>query len=168
MLDSLIKSKTRLRLLVKFFVNIANTGYLNGLALELGESTNSIRTELNNLTSAKYLKKKDVDNKVVYSANQNHPLFPILQRIVRKHLGLEQIVEKIFNEIGKPKKIVLIGDYAKGLDSGVIEILIVGNNINKKYLDNLENKLTKLIDREVVFLVSNRIPKTHNLILFES
>ena len=73
MLDSLIKSKTRLRLLVKFFVNIANTGYLNGLALELGESTNSIRTELNNLTSTKYLKKKDVDNKVVYSANQNHP-----------------------------------------------------------------------------------------------
>ena len=56
MLDSLITSKTRLRLLIKFFLNIANKGYLNGLANEFGESTNSVRKELNNLSSAGYLK----------------------------------------------------------------------------------------------------------------
>ena len=55
MLDSLITSKTRLRLLIKFFINIANKGYLNGLANEFGESTNSVRKELNNLSSAGYL-----------------------------------------------------------------------------------------------------------------
>ena len=49
MLDSLITSKTRLRLLIKFFLNIANKGYLNGLANEFGESTNSVRKELNEL-----------------------------------------------------------------------------------------------------------------------
>ena len=48
MLDSLITSKTRLRLLIKFFLNIANKGYLNSLASEFGESTNSVRKELNN------------------------------------------------------------------------------------------------------------------------
>ena len=52
MLDSLIKSKTRLRLLIKFFINISNKGYLNSLANEFGESTNSVRKELNNLCSA--------------------------------------------------------------------------------------------------------------------
>ena len=52
MLESLIKSKTRLRLIVKFFVNITNKGYLNSLANEFGESTNSVRKELNNLSSA--------------------------------------------------------------------------------------------------------------------
>ena len=56
MLETLITSKTRLRLLIKFFINIANKGYLNSLANEFGESTNSIRKELNNLTSAGYLK----------------------------------------------------------------------------------------------------------------
>ena len=50
MLDSLITSKTRLRMLIKFFINTANKGYLNGLANEFNESTNSIRKELNNLS----------------------------------------------------------------------------------------------------------------------
>ena len=57
MLNAILKSKTRQRLLIKFFVNIANTGYLNDLASEFDESTNSVRKELNNLTHAKYLTK---------------------------------------------------------------------------------------------------------------
>ena len=36
MLGELITSKTRLRLLTKFFVSQANRGYLNGLANEMG------------------------------------------------------------------------------------------------------------------------------------
>merc|ERR1712078_639513 len=55
MLEILITSKTRLRLIIKFFLNIANKGYLNSLANEFGESTNSVRKELNNLSSAGYL-----------------------------------------------------------------------------------------------------------------
>ena len=47
MLGELITSKTRLRLLLKFFISEANRGYLNGLASEMGESTNAIRKELN-------------------------------------------------------------------------------------------------------------------------
>ena len=43
MLGEIIASKTRLRLLVKFFISQANKGYLNGLANEIIESTNSIR-----------------------------------------------------------------------------------------------------------------------------
>ena len=57
MLGELITSKTRLRLLIKFFVSQANRGYLNGLATEMGESTNSIRKELNHLQGAGYLDK---------------------------------------------------------------------------------------------------------------
>ena len=37
MLGELITSKTRLRLLLKFFISQANRGYLNGLANEMGE-----------------------------------------------------------------------------------------------------------------------------------
>ena len=35
MLGELITSKTRLRLLIKFFISQANRGYLNGLATEM-------------------------------------------------------------------------------------------------------------------------------------
>jgi len=42
MLERIITSKTRLRLLVKFFVNAANQAHMRGLADEFGESTNAI------------------------------------------------------------------------------------------------------------------------------
>ena len=155
MLESIITSKTRLNLLVKFFVNIANKGYLNSLASEFGESTNSVRKELNNLTEAGYLLKKDSNNKVIYSANIKHPLFNVLQSIVRKHLGIEDIVNKVLERIGTIEKILLIGDYAKGIDSGEIDVLIVGKNINKMYLDQINIKIEKQINRKVNFLISS-------------
>ena len=64
MLGELITSKTRLRLLLKFFISQANRGYLNGLATEMGESSNAIRKELNHLYDAGYLEKVKSNNKV--------------------------------------------------------------------------------------------------------
>ena len=168
MLESLIKSKTRLRLLVKFFINIANKGYLNSLANEFGESTNSVRKELNNLSSAGYLEKHNENNKVVYTANVTHPMFSVIQKIIHKHLGIEEILETVYNRIGDVKKIILLGDYAKGLDSGLIEVLIVGENINKDYLDLISPKIEKKIKRKVSFFVSNKVLKQPSLVIFEA
>ena len=167
MLDSLITSKTRLRLLIKFFLNIANKGYLNGLANEFGESTNSVRKELNNLSSAGYLEKFSENNKVVYKANASHPLFKIIQKIVKKHLGIEEILETICNRIGNVKKIMILGDYAMGIDSGLIEVLIVGDNINKEYLDDISPKIEEKINRKVNFFVSSKSLKQNSLTIFE-
>ena len=168
MLESLITSKTRLRLLIKFFLNIANKGYLNSLANEFGESTNSVRKELNNLSSAGYLKKYSENNKVIYKANASHPLFKIIQKIVHKHLGIEEILETVYNRIGDVKKIMILGDYAKGIDSGLIEILIIGDNINKEYLDKISPKIELKIKRKVNFFVSNKSLKQNSLTIFEA
>ncbi|HIO73555.1 MAG TPA: ArsR family transcriptional regulator, partial [Flavobacteriales bacterium] len=43
MLDSLITSKTRVKLLLKFFLNPNTSAYLRGLSTEFGESTNAVR-----------------------------------------------------------------------------------------------------------------------------
>ena len=168
MLESLITSKTRLRILVKFFLNIANRGYLNSLANEFGESTNSVRKELNNLSSAGYLEKHEQKNKVIYKANASHPLFKIIQQIVRKHLGIEEILETVYCRIGEVKKIMILGDYAKGIDSGLIEILIVGDHINKEYLDEISPKIELKIKRKVSFFVSNKTLKQNSLTIFEA
>ena len=105
MLGELITSKTRLRLLIKFFVSQANRGYLNGLASEMGESSNSIRKELNHLHDAGYLDKVKNDNKIEYQANTKHPLYDILRKVVLKHLGLEDIVETVLERMGNVKKL---------------------------------------------------------------
>lgn len=166
MLDSLITSKTRLRMLIKFFVSAANNGYLNGLASEFNESTNSIRKELNNLSDAGYLLKSKENNKVIYNANTSHPMFDVLQKIIRQHIGLDEIVETVIQRIGDVDQIALTGDYAEGIDSGNIQIIINGSSVNKNYLDKIKPKIKKRIGREVSFLL-NRNLNSDLIILFE-
>lgn len=165
MLNKLITSKTRLRLLIKFFVNQANRGYLNGLATEFNESTNSIRKELNHLSEAGYLEKYKDNNKVAYKANIKHPMFEILQKVVFKHLGLEEIVEHVLAQMGDVGEIHLIGDYARGLDTGSIEVLLIGEQLNTKYISQLEEKIENLIERKVQFIISNRKSSDQKTIL---
>ena len=168
MLGELITSKTRLRLLVKFFISQANKGYLNGLANEMGESTNSIRKELNHLFKAGYLVKTKKNNKVEYNVNTNHPLYETLKKVVYKHLGLEDIIESVLDKMGDVDKILIAGDYAKGIDSGNIEVIIVGNQINFKYLTQLEEKIENLISRRVSFFLTARSPVQKDLITIYS
>ena len=52
MLEVLISSKTRIKLLLKFFLNPGSKAYLRGLAEEFNESTNSVRIELNRFEEA--------------------------------------------------------------------------------------------------------------------
>ena len=165
MLEALITSKTRLRMLIKFFIGTSNKGYLNGLANEFKESTNSIRKELNNLSQSGYLKKRE-NNKIIYQAKTVHPMYKILQKIVRQHLGIEDIVETIISRIGDVYAIVLVGDYAKGLDSGCIDVIIIGKQINEKYLSNLRLKIKNKINRDLKFQLNVDIPKK-NIILFQ-
>ncbi len=166
MLNSLITSKTRLRMLIKFFVNATNNGYLNGLANEFNESTNSIRKELNNLTGAGYLLKSKNNNKIMYSANPAHPMFSVLQTIVRQHLGLEQIVETVIERIGDVDQIALTGEYARGIDSGNVEIIINGSNVNKDYLESIKPKIKKKIGRTVSFLLNQRLD-SNTIVLYK-
>ena len=152
-------------MLIKFFVSAANNGYLNGLANEFNESTNSIRKELNNLSSAGYLLKSKENNRVVYNANTSHPMFSVLQKIVRQHLGLEDIVETVIERIGNVGQIALTGKYAKGIDSGKIEIIINGSKVNNEYLENIKPKIKKKIGREVSFLLNQRLD-SNSIILY--
>ena len=169
MLGELITAKTRLRLLIKFFISQANRGYLNGLATEMGESTNSIRKELNHLQGAGYLDKIKVDNKIEYKANIKHPLFGVLQKVVLKHLGLEDIVETVLERMGPVDQIILVGDYANGVDSGLIEVFLIGQNLNMDYIAQLENKIENLIGRKVSFyLASKFLADRDHIVLFQS
>jgi hypothetical protein len=169
MLGELITSKTRLRLLLKFFISQANRGYLNGLASEMGESSNAIRKELNHLYDAGYLKKVKSNNKVEYRANVKHPLFSVLQKVVLKHLGLEYLVETVLDRMGHVKQIILVGDYAKGYDSGKIEVFLIGKNLNMEYISQLEEKIEKLIKRKVSFYLATKILNDQfNIVLYNN
>jgi len=133
----------------------------------MGESTNAIRKELNHLHDAGYLQKEKSNNKIQYKANTKHPMFSVLQKVILKHLGLEDAVEIVLERMGDVEQIILIGNYAKGIDSGKIEIIIVGQDLNTSYVKNLEEKLEKLISRKVTFFLSaSHSISTDEIILF--
>ena len=133
----------------------------------MGESTNSIRKELNHLQNAGYLEKVKIDNKVEYKANTKHPLFEVLQKVVFKHLGIEDIVEAVLDRMGNINQIILIGDYAKGIDSGLIEVFLIGNGLNMEYISQLEKKIETLIGRKVSFyLASKFLANVDHIVLF--
>ena len=81
-------------------------------------------------------------------------MFSVLQKVILKHLGLEDAVEIVLERMGDVEQIILIGNYAKGIDSCKIEIIIVGQDLNTSYVQNLEEKLEKLIHRKVAFFLS--------------
>ncbi|MFI5172878.1 MAG: hypothetical protein ACHQFW_10835, partial [Chitinophagales bacterium] len=148
MLDSLITSRTRVKLLLKFFSNSKSSGHLRGLAKEMHESTNAIRLELNKLSKAGFLLSREEGKTIQYTANEKHPLFPEVSSLVRKYLGLDKVVENIVNQIGEIKYAFIIGDYAEGKDTGIIELVIVGE-VDLEKLNYWVNKTETLISRKV-------------------
>ena len=155
MLDSLITSKTRIQLLLRFFLNPDRSSYLRKLSEELGESTNGVRVELNRLTDARLLLAEQKGRMKCYRANTSHPLFPEINSLVRKTLGLDRLVEDVVKNLGDIDFAILTGDYARGIDSGIIDIIIVGKTekIDASYLQVLINKAEELINRKIRVLL---------------
>lgn len=148
MLDSLVTSKTRIKLLLKFFSH-TNSGYLRSLAKDFEESTNSVRIELNRLTEAGLLVTENDGRTKLYKANTNHPFFTEIKGLVSKFLGLDELLEKVVIRMGNVEKAIITGDYAMGVDSGKISIKLIGKNIDRGYLDFLIQKTFEKIKRKV-------------------
>lgn len=153
--EGLISSKTRVKLLVRFFFNPKTRSYLRELAKEFNVSTNSVREELNQLTTTKLLKSERDGRQVYYMANKGHPLFPELKSMVSKLMGIDQVIDGIVNRLGDVEQAYLIDDYAEGKDTGIIDLLLVGN-IDHYHLNDLTRKTERYIKRKIRSLVLSR------------
>jgi len=152
LLDTLITSKTRIKLLLKFFLNAQTKSYLRSLEGEFGESTNAIRLELNKFEEAGMLKADVEGNKKLYQANTKHPLFEDIHNIIKKYIGIDRVIEQIIGKVGQLQKVYLIGEYAKGVDSGIIDFLLVGSAFNHEYIANMTAIAERKIERKIRFL----------------
>jgi DNA-binding transcriptional ArsR family regulator len=148
LLDSLVTSKTRIKLLLKFFAH-SNSGYLRSLAKEFEESTNSVRVELNRLTDAGLLLAEDEGKMKVYRANNQHPFFIEIKNMVSKFLGLEDLMERIVRRMGEVERAYIVGDYAMGIDSGTVEMVLIGKNLDTQYLEFIKDKTYEKVNRKV-------------------
>ena len=149
MLDTLIQSKTLLKLLLRFFLNPESSAYLRGLAQEFDESTNAVRVELNRFEEAGLIQSHKDGNKKMYQVNTKFPMFNELQKIAFKHFGIDQIIEQAIEKLGDVEAVYLTGDLARGLDSKVVDVTLIGKDIDNSYLARLVEKVEELIGRKI-------------------
>ena len=155
LLSGIIASKTRIKLLMRLFFNPKARSYLRELAKEFDVSTNAVREELNLLKKTNLLKSEKNGRQVYYMANTEHALFPELKSMVGKVMGIDQVIDSIINRLGKLEKAYLIGDYAEGKDTGIIDIVLVGN-IDPYHLNDLTQKTERYIKRKIRTLVLHK------------
>lgn len=155
MIETLISSKTRIKLLFKFFLNTKTKAYLRSLETEFGESSNAIRVELNRLEEAGMLSSEIQGNKKFFQANVGHPLFHEIHNIVKKHLGFDTIIDQVISNLGEVNEVYVIGSLARGIDSPIIDLLLVGD-VKKEYLTHLIEKSEQMISRKIRYIVYDR------------
>ena len=153
MLDSIITSKTRIKLLLKFFLNSKTKSYLRNLEQEFGESTNAIRLELNRLESAGLLRSEVSGNRKYFEANTQHPLFNDINNILKKFVGIDKLIDRVISQIGNLEKAYITGDFAEGKDSQIIDLTLIGTNLDTSFIEKLITKAEKLIERKIRFLI---------------
>ena len=127
----------------------ANEGYLRGLATEMNESTNSIRKELNHLSKTGLILRREIDHRITYQANPSHPFFGLIQQMVRKYLGIETLVDKVLDRLGEVNRIILVGDYAQGVNFDTIDLVVEGESLNTQFISQIAQKISQEIQKQV-------------------
>ena len=154
LIDGLITSKIRIKILMRLFFNPEMSLYLRGMAKEFNVSTSHIRAELQHLSANNLLTNRHEGRQVYYSAKCEHPLFPELQSMVRKALGMDHIVESIISRLGNLQSAFVVDDYAEGKDTGIIDLVLVGD-INQQNLVDLVKKTEAYLQRRIRVLTFN-------------
>ena len=158
LLGPLITSKTRLKLLLRFFLNQNLSGYLQGLSKELDENTNSIRVELNRLEEAGLLSSELQGRRKLYQVNLAHPLTSDLTSIVRKVSGIDALVDKVVDNLPGLSQVWVCGALARGIQGDSIDCVLIGTDLNSKYIAGLSARVKELTGKKVNTQVLEQMP----------
>ncbi|MBM9614415.1 winged helix-turn-helix transcriptional regulator [Desulfobulbus rhabdoformis] len=165
--SGLITSKTRIKILMRLFFNPNGSAYLRELANDFQVSPSHIKEELDQLREAKLLVSNKEGRQVFFSANQEHPLFNELQSMVKKALGMDQILNSMISRLGNLQQAFLIDDYAVGKDTGIIDLVLIGD-IDKTNLVDLTTKTERYIERKIRTLIMTTDEYKKNAAIFNN
>ncbi len=76
-------------------------------------------------------------------------------------------MEQILDRMGEVHQVILVGDIARGIDSGKIEVVVTGENLNDTYILYLTTRIEELIDRKVVLTLLSERLDSFGLVLFD-
>lgn len=128
MLEHIIPSKTRRKILEFFFHHLNESYYLRKIVREINEEVNAVKRELDILSEAKLLNHEKRLNKVFYTLNKNYQFYDEFVRIFTKTTYLAQLIYKSISKIGKIKFIAVSLKFSKNIPikEDEIYLLLVG------------------------------------------
>lgn len=128
MLQHIIPSKARRKILELFFHHPAENFYLRRVVREINEEVNAVKRELDILTEEKLLLRERRLNKVYFSLNKNYQLYDEFLRIFSKTNLLSSSIYSNLSKIGKIKFVAVSTKFPKNLiiKDDEIYLLLVG------------------------------------------
>jgi DNA-binding transcriptional ArsR family regulator len=153
MLETIVSSKTRIKLLIKFFLFEGTQGYLRSMEKEFNESTNSIRIELRRFMEAGLLISEFKGKRKYYKANVKHPLYEDIRHIVIKTVGIDQILKNTASVIDNLEALFVIGNFATGVQSDIIELAFVGHDVDSHCINKQIQLVEKIIRRKIMHVL---------------
>jgi hypothetical protein len=72
--------------------------------------------------------------------------------MVSKYMGFDELIENVLEKVGNLKEAYVVGDYAKGVDSGTIELVLVGD-LYVAALDDLCERVANKIKRKIKYRI---------------
>ncbi len=111
-----------------------------------------MRIELNKLEEAGLLHGQTEGQKVVYRVNKANPFYSDLVSMVSKYMGFDELIENVLEKVGNLKEAYVVGDYAKGVDSGTIQLVLIGD-LHVSAIDDLCERVGNKIKRKIEYSI---------------
>ncbi|MEX1052365.1 MAG: hypothetical protein WEC80_00785 [Patescibacteria group bacterium] len=113
MLDHIIPSQTRIKVLELFYHNPENSYYLRKVVREVEKEVNAVKRELDILEGEKVLFKEKRLNKVFYTLNKNYVFYEEFLRIFAKTGTFAKMIYDKLTKLGKVKFVSMSLKFAK-------------------------------------------------------
>jgi len=157
MLQDLMVSKVRAKLLQTFLAKPKEMFYVRQLVRLTSEEINAVRQELKRMEKLGMVKKENRGNRIYYWFNQDYPLYQEILAMVCKTVGLGGEILKRRSKIGNIRYALISGRLVKGLPRKPegVDLLIVGE-INLPNLANLVRDEEKNLGREINYSVMTK------------
>ena len=128
MLDDLIVSRVRVKVLQLFFLAPGKIFHVRDIVRRTQEEINAVRRELAHLEKAGMMTKERRANRLFYALRRDYTLYFDLLELIVKTGGLGGEIIKNRVKLGKLKFVLISGKFARAISRGTndVDLLVVG------------------------------------------
>ena len=150
MLEQIVTSKTRVKLLTLFLLNPDTEMYVREISRRIEENINAVRRELANLEGIGLLGSYFKGNLKYFVVNKQMPIYEELKSIILKTEGVSKVLHDDLQKLGSIDKAYIYGSFASGKADGTsdIDVMIVGDVDEDSLIINIK-QLEDFLMREV-------------------